>query len=64
MAARFLNSTRVALLEANSYIEPMIRERRADMERFGNDWQDRPVRTSWHALLLKKRSLIGHGFTE
>ncbi len=63
IAARFLNNTRSALLEANAYIEPMIRARRADMERFGNDWQDRPVRTP-RARLLEKRTIIDDAFTE
>ncbi|KAI0721403.1 cytochrome P450 [Cerioporus squamosus] len=42
IAACFVNNTRSALVEARAYIEPMIRARRAEMERLGKDWQDRP----------------------
>ncbi|RDX50487.1 cytochrome P450 [Lentinus brumalis] len=42
IAVRLLIKTRSALLEGTTYIEPIIRTRRAKMKRFGNDWRDRP----------------------
>ena len=43
IAARILDNARSALFEGRECIEPLIRARRADMERFGPNWQDRPV---------------------
>ena len=38
------------MLEGRAYIDPIIRARKSEMERYGNDWQNRPVRT--HATYM------------
>ncbi|RPD82682.1 cytochrome P450 [Lentinus tigrinus ALCF2SS1-7] len=42
IAVPFLNNSRSALVEARAFMEPLIQARRADMERFGPNWQNRP----------------------
>lgn len=39
-----LSKTNETLARAMPHIQPVIKERRANMKEFGDDWSDKPVR--------------------